>query len=312
MATGEDGPAAGKGAAMGRITTAVGEAAGAVAAVDIVESHPDRLVVDLTVNASDARHAQAVTDAVEAATTKAAPAVTLPLEQPATRCGPPGDRAALLRFASSDGVQLSGAMVGGGTAGVVLVHEYPADLCGFWPYAVYLAHKGLRVLDLDVRCYGRSSCPGGDAKGHVADDVPAAVAELRRQGATRVALVGASMGGTAVLVAGAAIRPPVGAVVSLSGERDLTNLIGLPLNAGAAVPHLGSPTLYVVATDDSDAPVEETRAMYRATRAADKHIMVLSGVDAGRHGWELLSDLQGHWTPVAAKVAAFVLAHTGG
>src|SRR6266508_1857698 len=33
MATGEDGPAAGKGAAMGRITTAVGEAAGAVAPV---------------------------------------------------------------------------------------------------------------------------------------------------------------------------------------------------------------------------------------------------------------------------------------
>ncbi|HEX8929407.1 MAG TPA: NAD-dependent malic enzyme [Actinomycetota bacterium] len=51
---------------IGRITTAVGEAAGAVAAVDIVESHPDRLIVDLTVNASDARHAQAVTDAVEA------------------------------------------------------------------------------------------------------------------------------------------------------------------------------------------------------------------------------------------------------
>jgi malate dehydrogenase (oxaloacetate-decarboxylating) len=51
---------------IGRITTAVGEAAGAVVAVDIVESHPDRLVVDLTVNASDARHAQAVTDAVEA------------------------------------------------------------------------------------------------------------------------------------------------------------------------------------------------------------------------------------------------------
>jgi malate dehydrogenase (oxaloacetate-decarboxylating) len=51
---------------IGRITTAVGEAAGAVAAVDIVESHADRLIVDLTVNASDARHAQAITDAVEA------------------------------------------------------------------------------------------------------------------------------------------------------------------------------------------------------------------------------------------------------
>jgi malate dehydrogenase (oxaloacetate-decarboxylating) len=50
---------------IGRITTAVGEAAGAVVAVDIVESHSDRLVVDLTVNASDVRHAQAVTEAVE-------------------------------------------------------------------------------------------------------------------------------------------------------------------------------------------------------------------------------------------------------
>jgi malate dehydrogenase (oxaloacetate-decarboxylating) len=39
---------------VGRITTAVGEAAGTVVAVDIVESHPDRLIVDLTCNAADA------------------------------------------------------------------------------------------------------------------------------------------------------------------------------------------------------------------------------------------------------------------
>jgi len=50
--------------AIGRITTAVGEAAGTVVAVDIVESHPDSLVVDLTCNAADARHADAITRAV--------------------------------------------------------------------------------------------------------------------------------------------------------------------------------------------------------------------------------------------------------
>jgi hypothetical protein len=49
---------------IGRITTAVGEAAGTVVAVDIVESHPDSLVVDLTCNAADARHADAITRAV--------------------------------------------------------------------------------------------------------------------------------------------------------------------------------------------------------------------------------------------------------
>jgi pimeloyl-ACP methyl ester carboxylesterase len=244
--------------------------------------------------------------------TTAAPATTLPaLQQPATRCGPPDDRATLLRFPSSGGVQLDAAMVGASTAGVVLVHEYPADLCGFWPYAVYLSHKGLRVLDLDLRCFGLSSCPGGDAKARVADDIAAAVGELRRHGAKRVALVGASMGGTAVLVAGVTVRPPVAAVVSLSGERDPTNLTGLPLDAGAAVPHLDAPTMYVVATQDRYVSVDDTRALYRATRATDKRIEVLSGSNAGLHGWQLLSNFQGSgWTPVAAKVAAFVLAHT--
>jgi malate dehydrogenase (oxaloacetate-decarboxylating) len=48
---------------IGRITTAVGEAAGTVVAIDIVESHPDSLVVDLTCNAADARHADAITRA---------------------------------------------------------------------------------------------------------------------------------------------------------------------------------------------------------------------------------------------------------
>ncbi len=50
---------------IGRITTAVGEAAGTVVAVDIVESHPDRMVVDLTCNARDDDHAEQITQAVD-------------------------------------------------------------------------------------------------------------------------------------------------------------------------------------------------------------------------------------------------------
>ena len=251
----------------------------------------------------------------KATTTTVAPTTTLAaLQQPASRCGSPDERATLLRLASSDGVQLDAAMVGTGPAGVVLVHEYPADLCGFWPFAVYLSHKGMRVLDLDVRCFGLSTCPDGDAKANVIDDVAAAAGELRRHGVKRVALIGASMGGAAVLVAGAKLRPPVAAVVSLSGESDPSNLVGLPvhtLNAGAAVARLTIPTMFVVATGDRYATVEETRAMYRATRAADKRIEVLSGPDTGLHGWELLSDSGGRsWTPVAARVAAFVRGHT--
>ena len=50
---------------IGRITTAVGEAAGTVVAVDIVESHPDRMVVDLTCNARDDDHAEQITQAAD-------------------------------------------------------------------------------------------------------------------------------------------------------------------------------------------------------------------------------------------------------
>jgi malate dehydrogenase (oxaloacetate-decarboxylating) len=49
---------------IGRITTAVEEAAGTVIAVDVVESHHDRMVVDLTCNARDAAHAEQLAKAV--------------------------------------------------------------------------------------------------------------------------------------------------------------------------------------------------------------------------------------------------------
>ena len=48
------------------LTAAVGRAGGALTALDVVESHPDRLVVDVTCNASDAEHAAAITQAFEA------------------------------------------------------------------------------------------------------------------------------------------------------------------------------------------------------------------------------------------------------
>ena len=192
---------------------------------------------------------------------------------------------------------------------MVLVHEYPADLCGFWPFANYLAKRGLRAFAIDLRCFGRSACPQGDAKGRVVDDIAGAVAELRRRGVTRVALVGASMGGAAVLIAATRARPPVAAVVSLSGEADPTNLVGgIPLDAGAAVKRLKVPTMLVVATGDRYAPVDQTRAI----TTHDKEVLVLSGPSFdGRHGWDLLTDTAGgQSTSVAAKVLRFLTAHT--
>ena len=252
-------------------------------------------------------------DSAAQATTTTAVALQ-PLEQPASRCGTATAKATLVRFQAADGTSLNGVLVGKGPAGVVLAHQYPSDLCGFWPFADYLAKRGLRAFAIDLRCFGRSACPEGEAKGRVVDDLDAAAAELRRRGVTKVALVGASMGAAAVLIAGTRVKPPVAAVVSLSGEPDPTNLVGgVPLNAEAAVGKLTVPTMFVVATNDSYASVAETRKMYRAVKSKDKRLEVLSGPFDARHGWELLTDpATGHFGSVATKVAAFLTAHTHG
>jgi pimeloyl-ACP methyl ester carboxylesterase len=237
-----------------------------------------------------------------------------PLEQPSSRCGTATTtKATLVRFQAADGTSLNGVLVGRGPAGVVLVHQYPSDLCGFWPFANSLAKRGLRAFAIDLRCFGRSACPEGDARGRVVDDLDAAVAELRRRGVTKVGLVGASMGGSAVLIAGTKVHPPVAAVVSLSGEPDPTSLVGgIPLNAGAIVEQLTVPTMFVVATNDGDVSVAETRAMHRAVKTGDKRLEVLSGDFDGLHGWALLKNpaTGEEFGPVAAKVAAFLTART--
>jgi malate dehydrogenase (oxaloacetate-decarboxylating) len=52
--------------ATGSLVQAVTENGGTVTALDVAESHPDRLVVDVTCDASDADHASAITDALAA------------------------------------------------------------------------------------------------------------------------------------------------------------------------------------------------------------------------------------------------------
>jgi alpha-beta hydrolase superfamily lysophospholipase len=201
-------------------------------------------------------------------------------------------------------------VLGNGNVGVVLAHEYDNDLCGAWPFANYLANRGFRVFSIDMRCFGRSACPRGDAAGRVVDDLVAAVAELRRRGLTRVALVGASMGGSAALIAATRAQPPVDAVISLSGEANPTSLLHIPLNAQAAVRRLTVPAMFVVADLDQYTSVEETRAMYRIDHTADKRLLVLPGQFDGFHGWMVLTQANGAFSSTARAVADFIARRT--
>src|SRR3954454_16527526 len=202
-----------------------------------------------------------------------------PASAGAAPCGDKDEPSPAIRFRTSDGVMLSGAVAGAGPVGAVLIHEYPLDLCGWWPYARYLAGHGVHVLLFDLRCFGRSGC--GHGRGHATTDVAAAMAELRRRGARRIALVGASMGGTIAVVAAARLHPA--AMVDLSGERDTTGLTpGIDADAGAAAHGVTAPALFAVARGDRYVPVDDMRAVARRVRSPTRRLIVLPA--AAGHG----------------------------
>ncbi|MGZ4105578.1 MAG: alpha/beta hydrolase family protein, partial [Actinomycetota bacterium] len=197
-----------------------------------------------------------------------------PLRAPADRCGPPDLAARPFWFPAKDGTLLDGVIVGKGPRGILLLHEYPSELCGWWPYAVSMAKHGFHVMLFDFRCYGYSTCPRA-LRGRFLDDTEGALVKLRSEGAAHIALIGASLGGVVALMAGPVVQPPVDVVVSVSGEPSLVYVSGTPpLDATTAVPHLGVPTLYLVSKGDNTVSVEDTQALYRATKTSAKQIAV--------------------------------------
>jgi dienelactone hydrolase len=199
---------------------------------------------------------------------------------------PAGSRA--VSFRAADGTKLEGRVFGSGAVGVVLAHMFTADQRSWWSFAGTLAGQGYRVLTFDFRGY----CPGGDGgcSGTEKDvpktweDVVAAAVYLRSAGATRVMLIGASMGGTAALIAAA--QPEVGAsaIVTLSAP---TQFEGLSID-GPTLQNVEAPKLFVAGTGDAGA-AQAAQQLYDESLGARR----LEIVPAGEHGTDLLTGSRG-------------------
>ena len=231
------------------------------------------------------------------AATTAAPAPPPPAEL----CGGPTTKAQSFWLSAPGGAQLSAAVVGTGPTTAVFVHEAgPRGLCGFWPYADWLAKtKGVRSVLFSQCGTGASQCPAGNATDQWLAATTAAVTWARDHGARQVTLVGASVGGIVALQVATSIRPRVDGVVNLSGERRWMGVDSL-----AAARRLQVPALFAVAPGDSYVSVGTMRQLYRAVPVRTKRLVVAEG--AG-HGWELLGGAAGSdWSPLAVTVAAWI------
>ena len=156
---------------------------------------------------------------------------------------------------------------GSGTVGVVLIHQVDADLCQWKEYAQTLARLGYRAISMTYL-------------GDYVLEASAAAAELRKDGATKIVLMGASMGGTIALTTAAQLTPAPEAVVSLSGPDTYQDLDAL-----TAIRKLTMPVFLGVAKGD-EGFYESAVALYRACTAPHKPLVVEPSIAV--HGVELL------------------------
>ncbi len=194
----------------------------------------------------------------------------------------PAARARVVTVPGPDG-PLTVGMTGTGRRTVVLSNESDENLCSWLPLTRRLTALGYRVVLWDY------------AGSEPAAELLALARWIRRPGAARIVLMGASEGAKASLVAAARLGHQVRAVVSLSAETVL-----LPdIEVARSVARLRCRLLLVTSAQDPYGSAQAASEFLAAAPGRDKLLVRVPGAD---HGTALLSG------PAAATVLPAVLA----
>lgn len=194
--------------------------------------------------------------------------------------------------ANDDPIVLDGRVFGRGPVGVILAHMRPADQTSWFSFATELAASGdFTVLTFDFRGYGKST--GDKQFDRIDTDLAAAIAYMRDVlRIDKVFLVGASMGGTAALVAAA--RVDVAGVVSISSPGQFP-----PLDAAETVGDIDGPKLFITAEDDVPAMRSQEEFWELAVEPKEQHIY-----DGDAHGTALFDTA--HGPDLERRIVAFL------
>jgi esterase/lipase len=123
-------------------------------------------------------------------------------------------------FTTDDNVTLSGKIVGTGTTAIIFSSMDADSKVDWQDLAPLLAARGYMTLSYDYRGLGASQ--GHYERAKLEHDLNAAIQAAQRQGATKLVLIGASLGGLVTLKVAATAHPT--AVVALSAPRGFGGL----------------------------------------------------------------------------------------
>ncbi|MBO3745388.1 hypothetical protein J5X84_04850 [Streptosporangiaceae bacterium NEAU-GS5] len=173
------------------------------------------------------------------------------------------------------------ALMGSGPKGVVFAPQLGDDACQWIEKARELAGKG----------YHTATFSWGDP---AQDSLPAAVARLRAEGATKIVLVGASAGGGVVLQEAGGLEGVAG-VVALSPVDVYGGMPGLAAYKG--------PLLLVTAEDDTNPPLQMVK-QYADQHPGSEQFIKIPG---NAHGVVLLAGDE----KLNATIDAFITGNLG-
>lgn len=194
-------------------------------------------------------------------------------------------------FTTSDHIQLAGTLYGHGKTFIIFSNQTDTLAFDWAPIAQQFAVKGYAALCYDYRGHGGSQGTR-DLGPSLMTDLRAAIAYVRQQGAQRVVLVGASIGGA--VTANVAASASVAAVAIISAPREFPEVEV----SNATMARITAPKLLM--DSQGDVYAQDTRAMYDAA-LQPKYLNLYPGRD---HGLDLLTGPYG--TDAMQRLIAFV------
>ncbi len=211
---------------------------------------------------------------------------------------PPGETR-LVNFLAADGAALTGELAGAGETAVifsVMGNCRP----GWTEVARAAAAAGLRTLTYQWRAC-RGSAVDEETIRQFAADARGALAFVRVQGATRIILAGASLGGMASAML--ATEPDVVALLVMAAPEAIPQW-GVRLTAAEL--DTAIPKLFITAEQDRSVPPSASRKLFELA-AEPKEWQLYPGA---AHGTDLFAAEDG--AAVQERVLAFLLANAGG
>jgi pimeloyl-ACP methyl ester carboxylesterase len=187
-------------------------------------------------------------------------------EVTATTSSPPGAssraRYRPVRFVAADGVELVGRLSGTGDVGVILAHGFSHGTAqeAWLRFVPALVSRGYTVLTFNFRgfCDSKGCSEGPSQLGLNWRDAMAAVGFMKTRGAKKIFLIGASMGGLAVLRAARMPGVDLSGVVSLSTPQFPSKYYTGEPRANDVTParlrQIDEPKLFVAGTKDVQLP----------------------------------------------------------